>query len=187
MILTGADIERAVKAGELVISPFSRENIEPNSYGFHLSSSLIRYVQGVLDAYHEPLSERLLIPVSGLVLEPGNLYLGSTVETMGSDRYAATLYGRRSTSTMGMWIQFSAPLGHTGAKIPWTLEISVTHPVIVYAGMPIGKIAFWNTQGQTTPYQGKYTGSTDAVASLLSTELPPNDGLSSSPSCDLFP
>jgi dCTP deaminase len=90
---------------------------------------------------------------------------------MGSDYYAATLYARRSTSTMGMWIQFSAPLGHTGAIIPWTLEITVTHPIIVYPGMLIGKIAFWRPQGDAYLYNGKYTHSIDVVASRLSEEM----------------
>ncbi len=165
MILTGPEIEQEVTAGRITIDPFDPARIEPNSYGFHLAQQLICYENDVVDAREKPTEYRVTIPPAGYCLEPGRFYLGSTLETIGSNFYAATLYARRSTSTMGMWIQFSAPLGHTGAIIPWTLEITVTHPVIVYANMLIGKIAFWTPQGATTIYQGKYTGSKEVVSS----------------------
>jgi dCTP deaminase len=167
MILTGLEIEREVLAGRVVITPFDTTHIEPNSYGFHLARQLICYQDAIVDAREKPVEYHITIPTSGYCLEPGRFYLGSTFETMGSDFYAATLYARRSTSTMGMWIQFSAPLGHTGAIIPWTLEITVIHPVIVYPEMPIGKIAFWRPQGATSIYDGKYAGSREVVSSRL--------------------
>lgn len=37
--------------------------------------------------------------------------------------------------------------------------------------MVIGKLAFWAMQGQPLLYDGKYTGSTAAVASRLSEDL----------------
>jgi len=168
MILTGDEILRQVRAGRITISPFHPEQIEQNSYGFRLGSELVRYRADVLDPLRErALESRMSIPPEGYVLEPQQFYLGHTLECMGSEDYAATLYARRSVSTMGMWIQFSAPLGHTGAIIPWTLEITVTHPIIVYPGMLIGKIAFWRPQGRCTQYSGRYVGSVSAVASKM--------------------
>lgn len=171
MILTGPEIVKEISEGRMKITPFNPERIEPNSYGFSLASNIICYQNKVLNASDKPNERHLIITESGLVLEPGRFYLGNTLETMGSEFYAATLYARRSTSTMGMWIQFSAPLGHTGAIIPWTLEITVTHPIIVYPGMLIGKIAFWKPQGERNMYYGKYTGSTAVVASRLANEF----------------
>lgn len=167
MILTGPEIEQEVRAGRIVITPFDAAQIEPNSYGFRLSQRLICYDNEVVDVHTKPIERHIVIPETGFCLEPGRFYLGSTCETLGSDFYAATLYARRSTATIGMWIQFSAPLGHTGAIIPWTLEISVIHPLIVYPNMLIGKLAFWLPQGTTSAYQGKYTGSFDVVPSRL--------------------
>jgi len=171
MILTGDEIQHELKAKRIVISPFAQESIEPNSYGFRLDSNLICYDNKVIDACEKPIEHHYQITKTGFCLKLGHFYLGSTLETMGSDFYAATLHARRSVSTMGMWIQFSAPLGHTGAKIPWTLEIMVAHPIIVYPGMLIGKIAFWQPLGDCIRYKGKYTASTDVVASRLSQEL----------------
>ena len=90
---------------------------------------------------------------------------------MGGLRHAATLYANRSTSSLGMWIQMSAPLGHTGAVVAWTLEIRVVHPTRVFAGMLLGKIAFWASEGEVTGYTGKYAGSETVVPSRISWEM----------------
>ncbi len=171
MILTGPEIEREVLCNRIVIDPFTPAQIEPNSYGFRLAPGFIVYEEPVVDARQKPRERHFTIPETGYCLEPGLFYLGHTFEKMGSDFYAATLYARRSVSTMGMWIQFSAPLGHTGAIIPWTLEITVTHPIIVYPLMLVGKIAFWQPQGAQIIYNGKYTGSTSVVPSRLADEM----------------
>jgi dCTP deaminase len=91
---------------------------------------------------------------------------------MGSSGHAAELYARLSTSLLGMFIQTSAPLGHTGAIIPWTLEIVVTQCVRVYARMPVGKICFWENFGSPTQYDGRYNHSHSVVHSLMSAAAP---------------
>jgi dCTP deaminase len=171
VILTGEEILREVAAKRIVISPLDPERIEPNSYGFRLAEEVIEYESPVLDPREELLTRERIIPPEGLVFEPDRCYLCGTVERMGSDHYAATLYANRSVGTLGMWIQISAPLGHTGAIIPWTLEVKVAAPVRVYAGMLIGKIAFWRPKGEILEYEGKYTGSTSAVKSRITEEM----------------
>lgn len=167
MILTGREIAREVARGRIHIDDFDDARVEPNSYGFRLGGTLLEYADDVLEPDVPPRVVRRQIGEDGVVLRPGRLYLGATAEYMGSDHYAATLYARRSTSTLGVWIQYSAPLGHCGAVIPWTLEIKVAQPVRLFAGMVIGKIAFWAMLGEHVRYNGRYTGSTDVVASRL--------------------
>lgn len=175
MILTGPEIVRCVAAGEIYIDDFCPSRVEPNSYAFRLAPRLLQYDGDVLDSFERQEVTELLVGTEGTVLEPGRFYLGATMEGMGSPHYAATLYACRSVSTLGIWIQFSAPLGHSGAVFPWTLEITVANPVRVYPGMVIGKLAFWAMQGEALQYDGKYTGSAAAVASRLS-----QDGMASS-------
>jgi dCTP deaminase len=173
MILTGAKIRAEVERGRIVIDPFDAARVEPNSYGFRLGPTLLTYLDAELDARRAPQTLTRHIPDEGMVLEPGRLYLGETAEILGSPAYAATLEGTRSTASMGMWIHFSAPLGHAGAVISWTLEIMVTQPVIVLPYMPIGKIAFWASTGRPDAYHGRYAGSTGARASALSADFCP--------------
>jgi dCTP deaminase len=167
VILTGDQIGKEVAAGRICIDDFDPERTEPNSYGFRLGASIMEYDEPVLDARIPARATTRDIPDEGRVLHPGRLYLGVTRERMGSDHYAAMLYARRSVSTLGVWIQYSAPLGHCGAIIPWTLEIKVAQPVRVYRDMLIGKIAFWAIYGELVRYRGRYTGSDDVVASRL--------------------
>lgn len=167
MILTGEEIEEGVAAGTIVIEPFEPSRIEPNSYGFRLGDELAWCDALSLDCHKPEALTRMRLDERGLCLEPGRLYLGHTFERMGSSMHAATLYASRSTSTLGVWIQMSAPLGHTGAILHWTLEIAVAHRVILYPRQPIGKIAFWQSQGVVASYAGRYIGSESAVASRL--------------------
>lgn len=173
MILTGPEIARAVAAGDIHIDDFDPARLEPNSYGFRLAPQLLVYGRETLDSRSAPDCRSIALDQGGYVLEPGRFYLGSTMEAMGSPKYAATLYACRSVSTLGVWIQFSAPLGHSGAVFPWTLEMTVANPVRLYPGMLVGKLSFWAMQGEPLLYDGKYTGSTSVVASRLSQDHVP--------------
>lgn len=171
MILTGNQIKREIESGSIVISPFNADRVEPNSYGFSLGDTILTYEDIEVDPSTAPTAAKQVIGSEGLVLYPGRLYLGATGERMGSTRHASTLHARLSTALLGIWIQYSAPLGHSGAIIPWTLEIKVAHPVRVYAGMLIGKIAFWDMLGDGLEYEGRYSKSSDATASRFWMDL----------------
>lgn len=167
MILTGERIYEEVKNKRIVIEPFNEKNIEPNSYGFHLGNEILVYQNTVIDAKKQLKYKKHLIDEDGFVLEAKKFYLCSTMEKMGSDFYAKTLHARCSTAIMGMWIQFSAPLGHIGAIINWTLEITVAHDIRIYPHMLIGKIAFWKPEGLINRYDGKYVDSCKVVPSRI--------------------
>lgn len=171
MILTGPEIEREVSTGRIVIDPFDPNRVELNSYGFHLGGRIKRYTTFVLDSSQELPFETIAMADDGFLLQPNQLYLAETYECMGSDHYVPTLYNRLSTATLGLYIQVSAPLGHLGAKIPWTLELRALHPLIIYPGMLIGKIAFWVPQGDILHYHGKYRSSDQCEVSRLHEEL----------------
>ena len=73
-----------------------------------------------------------------------------------------------------MWVHVSAPLGHVGHAIRWTLEICTVRRVRVYPGMTFGKIVFLRTMGEPASYQvmgQKYTSSSGIDMSRLHEEL----------------
>lgn len=171
MLLTGAEITRQRRDGAIVIEPFAADQVEQNSYGFRLGHRLLSCDDEVYDA-RRPL-ERIApaeIPAEGVLLYPNRLYLGETLEIIGSTRYACELYGTLSIAALGVWIQVSAPLGHTGAIVRWTLEIRVTQPIRLHRGMLIGKVAFWSVNGDVVQYHGRYAGSIAVTESRLCTE-----------------
>jgi dCTP deaminase len=172
VLLTGPEIVRQHRIGTIVIEPFHPEQVEQNSYGFRLGHRLLDCGAGVFDT-RLPLAEATpaTIPADGVILQPNRLYLGETLEIIGSEQHACELYGTLSVAALGVWIQVSAPLGHTGAIVRWTLEIRVTQPIRVHPGMPIGKVAFWEVSGEVVPYRGRYANSVAVTQSRLCREL----------------
>ena len=169
MLLTGAAIAGERRRGALVIEPFHPAQVEQNSYGFRLGHHLLECAPEVLDARRPPVPvEPERVSIDGIVLNPNRLYLGETLEVIGSENYACELYGNLSIAALGVWIQVSAPLGHTGAIVRWTLEIRVTQPIRLHPEMLIGKVAFWSVLGTVAQYDGRYARSTSVTQSRLS-------------------
>ncbi|MGW6945994.1 dCTP deaminase [Streptomyces xanthophaeus] len=174
MILTREAIAAAVRDGDIAIEPFDPERISPNAYDWHLGDR-IRICEGdELDAAAATRVTEHVIPAEGMVLRPGQLYLGVTLERTHSERYAQMINGDRSLGALGVWVHVSAPLGHVGHAIRWTLEIRVARPVRVYPFMPFGKIVFMSTAGAAASYQHlghKYTRTSGIDISRLYEEL----------------
>lgn len=174
MILFDNDIRRAREAGEVVIEPFVDAHLGPNSYDVRLAKDLYVYSRAIdksfpLDMRANNKVERVAIPRQGLVLNPGVLYLGSTVETIGTtDSYVPNIEGRSSVGRLGIAVHITAGFGDVGFVGRWTMEITVVHPVRVYAGVRIAQAYF--LKGMTLPsklYNGKYAGETCAVPSRM--------------------
>lgn len=173
MILTGPAISRAVASGDIVIDPFDADRISPNAYDWRLGDTVLA-CEGDLDAARDQRFFELVIPSSGLVLRPETLYLGVTLERTSSERYAQLINGNRAVGSLGIWVHVSAPLGHVGHAIRWTLEIRVARPVRIYPGMTFGKIVFLETRGERASYQelgSKYRRGTGIQHSRLHEEL----------------
>ncbi|GAA2695140.1 dCTP deaminase [Streptomyces lunalinharesii] len=152
MILTGSAIAAAIQTGEITIDPFDPARLSPNAYDWRLGDTL-RTCDGHLDAATPTTFTETGIPAAGTLLEPGLLYLGITHERTGSDTYAQLLNGDRTIGSLGIWVHVSAPLGHQGHAIRWTLEIQVAKPVRVYPGMTFGKLIFLTASGTPANYQ----------------------------------
>lgn len=167
MILTGPEIQKEVEGGRIHIEPFLEENINPNSYNFRLGKTLKVYKNEVLDAAKENEFEIIEIPDEGIVLKPNQLYLGHTIEEMGSDFYAPTMQARSSVGRLGLYIYLNSGLGDIGFKKQWTLELHVIHPLKVYPGMKVGQMLFWQPQGEVLLYKGKYKDSVGPETSQI--------------------
>lgn len=154
MILTGDEIREHVGNGGITIAPFDPAMINPNSYNYHLGSTLRVHSQATNDSLHPSGTREIVIPTEGLVLRPRHLYIGNTVECIGSSRYVPSLIGRSSLGRLGMFLQLSADLGNLGASHRWTLEITVVQPLRVYPGMVCGQVSFWVPTGEMELYDG---------------------------------
>ncbi|MEU9599827.1 deoxycytidine deaminase [Streptomyces sp. NPDC048109] len=156
MILTGPAIREAVTSGTLTIDPFEPNLLNPNSYNYRLGARLEELISRPADPTVPACTRTVDLPADGFVLQPGTVYLGTTVETIGSNDFVTSLIGRSSLGRLGCFLQISADLGQLGAVHRWTLEITVVQPLRVYPGMRVGQVSFWRPSGNRSPYQGHY-------------------------------
>lgn len=162
MILTGPEIQRQVELGKIQISPFRPEQVNPASYDLRLGADYLQYaVFGrPLDAKVENPTTSGKIFANGLVLHPGQLYLMHTVEVVGTREFVTVIDGKSSIARLGVVAHLTAGYGDVGFFGQYTLEVSVIHPVRVYAGMRFCQARFQTVQGEFAQYEGNYVGET---------------------------
>lgn len=111
------------------------------------------------------------IPEEGYVLVPGALYLGTTEEYTETYGFIPNIDGRSTTGRLGIEIHRTAGFGDNGFKGKWTLEITATHPVIVYPGMEIGQLYYETIDGDSSmKYNGKYQNQNDVEQARVDKE-----------------
>ena len=147
MILSDTKILACVESGEIVITPFDPKNMGGNSYDVHLSKHLAQYIDKEIDAKKHNEIRHFEIPEEGFVLKPGELYLGATLEYTETHKHVPFLEGKSSTGRLGIDIHATAGKGDVGFCGYWTLEISTSIPVRIYAGMPIGQLIYYIVDG----------------------------------------
>ncbi len=148
MILSDKKILEEIEKGTILIEPFRPNCLGTNSYDVHLGKYLAVYTNRVLDAKQHNKIEEIVIPEDGIILHPGTLYLGVTEEYTETHSHIPFLEGKSSTGRLGIDIHATAGKGDVGFCNTWTLEISVTMPVRVYAGMPIGQLIYFVVEGE---------------------------------------
>ena len=167
MILSGKEIACHI-GKEIVIEPYNRNQLNPNSYNLTLHNELMVYDEPVLDMRKPNKAHTIEIPEIGLLLQPGVLYLGRTAEYTKTDGYVPMLEGRSSVGRLGMCIHATAGFGDVGFAGYWTLEIFVVQPLIIYPGVEICQIYYHTLDGDYTPYRsGKYQNNTGIQASMM--------------------
>jgi dCTP deaminase len=156
MILSDSEILKEIDKGNIVITPFKIDCLGSNSYDVHLGSKLAVYDSIILDAKKHNKINYFDIPEEGILLCPNNLYLGTTIEHTETYKHVPILEGKSSTGRLGITIHVTAGLGDVNFKGNWVLEITVVHPIIIYAGMPIGQLVYHTVKGDVlNPYDTK--------------------------------
>ena len=156
MILSDTQILTFIRDKDIVIQPFFKNNLGSNSYDLHLSEYLAQYIDPELDAKKHNQIKHFEIPEEGFVLQPGQLYLGTTAEYTETHKHVPFLEGKSSTGRLGIDIHATAGKGDVGFCGFWTLEISTSIPVRIYKGMPIGQIIYYVVSGKVkNPYNKK--------------------------------
>ena len=175
MILSGKEIESRI-GKDIIIKPFDRQQLNPNSYNLTLHNDLLVYSGEILDMKKKNQTEAIKIPENGLLLEPNRLYLGRTNEYTETNNLVPMLEGRSSIGRLGLFIHVTAGFGDVGFSGYWTLEIFCIQPVKIYAGVEVCQIYYHTIEGDYNIYTGgKYQGNTGIQPSLLYKDFQNNE------------
>jgi len=167
MIISGQEIKKRL-GSQIIIEPFSSNQLNPNSYNLRLHDELLVYNDCVLDMKKAHSCTKLIIPEEGLVLQPGKLYLGRTFEYTKTLNLVPMLEGRSSIGRLGLFIHITAGFGDVGFAGFWTLEMFCVHPIRIYPLIEICQIFYHTIEGAFDLYQSnKYQNNYGIQPSLL--------------------
>ena len=167
MVLSGQEIKRLL-GKQIVIDPFDESRLNPNSYNLTLHDEVMVYEELILDMRKANRVRRLSIPPEGIVLTPGQLFLGRTVERTETHGLVPMIEGRSSVGRLGLFVHITAGFGDVGFRGFWTLEMFAVQPVRVYPGVPIAQIFYHAVQGEVSDYHSdKYQNNHDIQPSLM--------------------
>lgn len=160
-VLTGKEIVRQIKLGNIFISDFNENHVNPNSYDVTLGKTIkvFPYLPYGIDPYKTDQIEMKTIELDekGTEIAKGMCVLGYTNEWIRSDNYRPEINGKSSLGRLFLNIHQTAGYGDHGFQGRWTLEIvSLADTFILYPGMRIGQIEFSTIVGEPMPYKGKY-------------------------------
>lgn len=167
MILSGKEIQKRL-GKDIIINPFDLINLNPNSYNLRLHNELLVYKDDILDMKKPNETETIIIPDTGLILEPYKLYLGRTYEYTETYNLVPMVEGRSSIGRLGMFIHVTAGFGDVGFCGYWTLEIMVIQKIKIYPFIPICQIYYHTIEGEFENYKSnKYQNNDGIQPSLL--------------------
>jgi dCTP deaminase len=181
-VLSDRDIHAALDAGDIVIRPFERGDVQPASVDLRLDRKFRvfrnnRYPYIDLRQPQPDLTELLEIrDDEPFILHPGEFVLGQTLEWVEiPGDLVAHLDGKSSLGRVGLLIHSTAGYVDPGWKGTLTLELSnvANLPIALYFGMKIGQLSFVRmTSPVDHPYGSpelgsKYQGQSEPTASAF--------------------
>lgn len=171
MILTGKEIKKRL-GNDIIIEPFSDDQLNPNSYNLKLFEELMVYKSDILDMKSENETQTIIIPEEGYILVPGQLYLARTLEYTETRNLVPMILGRSSVGRLGISVHLTSGFGDIGFCGYWTLQLTCVKKVRVYPFMKICQIFYHDILGEHEDYSSsKYQKSNRIMPSQLYKEL----------------
>jgi dCTP deaminase len=172
-MLTKSEIKAEISWNSIRIDPTPADSaFNPNSVNLRLGASMLEAVPseiGVTGLDFEPIDSR---DASGLeyrelawgtdgsyTLEPGKLYLASTLESVWQHyTLAPRIDGRSSGGRLGLFVHITAGYGDVGFSGNWTLELVTVYPLKLWPGQEICQISWERVSHCAEPefYSGSY-------------------------------
>lgn len=167
MLWSDRDLVQALDDGEVTITPFNKDQVQPASYDVLLGKDF-RVMRTTSTSAVFPRdrqaklweSQWLSRPNEAFVLHPGGFALATTLERFElSDSVAAQVGGKSSLGRLGLVVHATAGFIDPGFRGTITLELSNVSPlpIMLYAEMPVAQVTFLPLATPCIrPYSGKY-------------------------------
>ncbi len=178
-MLTGRQIEWAVQQGDITITridddgneynSFDAKHLNPNSYDLAIGNKIGYYEindTDIIDIKNRDSFKFITedIPEEGYVIRPNTLYLISTRDIIGSNKYIPQITGRSSIGRLGICTNQVAGFGDIGFKGSFTCQLSTIYPVRIYPYFPMIQIYFETPYGHIDSlYDGKYNNNNGCI------------------------
>ncbi|TFD96611.1 dCTP deaminase [Jeotgalibacillus sp. R-1-5s-1] len=173
MILSGKSIREKLTSGELDISPYTEEQIQPASIDLRLGEHFLtidEHAGTALSMEEEAAYRSVRVEKGGtIVIPPQSFLLATTVESVRLPSHlTAFVEGRSSIGRLGLFIQ-NAGWVDPGFYGQITLELFNANrlPITLTPGRRICQLVVAEVDQPADPYEGKYLGQTDATASRI--------------------
>lgn len=169
MILSDADIKKALSTGAITVDPLFPGAVQPASVDLHLGADFLVF-EAAHHAYIDPaepiddmMKEVTINNDKQFILHPGEFALGLTYEVVGvNDSMVGRLEGKSSLGRIGLIIHATAGYLDPGNKLKMTLELHNISglPIKLYYKMPIAQLSFSPLSSKAdVPYGANHIGS----------------------------
>lgn len=156
MFLSDTDIEKGLKAGEIVLKPFDVTRLQPVSYDIRLGNKFIindESATHIIDPVKKIFAKTREITVGDgeeFILHPGVSVLGTSKEYFGSDKYLIQVGGKSSLARIGLMIHNTAGIINPEHYLNITFELTNQNnvPIMLRPGMDIAQLTFSTVSSQ---------------------------------------
>lgn len=157
-VLVDWQIEKEIDRGNIKITPFERDNIQPNSLDVRLGNSFGKYEGGAIDVADPKTFEIQSYKAPSTTIPARGFLLAETNEKVTlPPNIVATIEGKSSLARLGLSLHQTGGWIDAGFSGTITLELFNANsvPIRLYAGMKIGQLVFEKTEKCHTPYNKK--------------------------------
>lgn len=154
-MLSGEEIKKRMKTGDILITPQDNIVINPNSVNLSLNKNIGYYTEPILDLKKNNPIENMTIGENGLILYPDKIYVARSNEWTETKNLVPMMSGRSSLGRLGYHVHCSAGMGSIGYKGYWHMGVRPTIPIKIYENMKCCQIYYFTTEGEiTNTYNG---------------------------------
>jgi dCTP deaminase len=159
MILAKKHLIKAIRQKKIIAIEVDPKNIGSNSIDVTLGPELYEVLpnsNGVIDMLLPSKTRKVELCDGKWIIYPNRLYLGTTAEIIGSNRFVPVMHGRSTPARSGFSPIVSAGYGDIGFIGQWTLEITTqAHPMVIRPGDRIAQIEFQTCSSNKHLYSDK--------------------------------